>query len=231
MARLTTMNEIRQPAAALVNYETGRLDWKQTLIFVGAGIIALAFAFLPLQLAVALWPKPYETYNGYQGIGLAGSSVLGLTLFGLGVYLVSLPLRREHAYHWRQRMAFLQDLESRAAGNDVIIETETNAYDFDTDNFSHMLMLTTMVWFLSRERRSNAPWAVRNLQGPLMIGRVGTGLTISEYQARDARRLLATVGIVEADTEKSAGRLVPGTLEEAVRQLSERWNRIPVAEE
>lgn len=232
MMRGQSITESQRPATPLMNYEASRFDWRDSLpklaIVIGAFLVAALAGTLVSLIAPRTsweWQEASIARQVWIWFGLAVLGTCGIVAISGVVLLVRGWWETES----RRARSFEQDLEARQLSGGLEIERTASAWELDAAIPLHMLALVVGLHFQIQDRRQQAPWAVRNMTGPLMIGGSRSMiklLEVTEHEAREAGQTLAQLGLVHGRGDKSAGQWVPETLEEAVRLLADNWRKV-----
>lgn len=216
-ARGATITETSGPAQPLMNYERGGLEGRSALEQSAVMLAWLLLASLGGLIAWGATPA-YGDWSGWRYV-----------LFGLGVALVltgglvfmsvvALMVAGWWSVHNRRHLAFELDIQAREAAGGLVTQRVTDMWEFDADVPLHIsaLILTMHLAVEARRARGDtrAPWAVANLQGPMLWGGKKL-LEMSEWEAREAGRVLQLLGLVRGRSERNAGEWVPATLDDA----------------
>lgn len=226
--RNTTAIESSRPAPPLMSYEAGRFDARDAagkLGLVLAGLFVAAIGATLESLIAPEYLEPTRAQAAWIGFGS------GLQLTGKATAFIGLAMLvwAWVAYEWRKHKAFNQDLASRELNGGLEIDRAVSVTDFDADVPIHAFAYCVSIHRRELERQERgggpAPWAYRNATGPLMIGGRRM-LTVDEYEAREAAKMLEQLGMVRGRGDKSAGVWVPESYEELIDLFDRNWRRV-----
>ena len=230
MMRGQTRTEINRLASAPVDVEHGKLTWRDGMLMSAFVLASFAVGALGGLLAAAVGP-------GYTGEPLSSwrltlmllGSISGISSVTFGVVAGYLQVRGWIAHAARVKVWDALQQEAFIAQGGLEVERTESEWEIDVGSPLHILALITSLYRRWHEKPYGpAPWAYRNMMGPVMIGGRRLLTVGSEHQAREAADVLEQLGIVHDRGGKgnSPGEWVPETLEDAVELLAENWRKV-----
>lgn len=230
MMRGKSITETQRPAESPVDLETGKLSWRDGTMVGAFTLSCLLVSSLGGLLTFATMPSyTGEILSPWQLLLMGLGATVGITasIFGLTAAFVTIRGWIMHMIRVEKWDALKQKAFKEQGGKEV--ERTAAAWELDADVPLHMLALIVSLHFRVMRRQGSAPWAIRNMEGPVILpGDTSSRslLTVSEHEAREAGQMLAQLGIVRDRGSKSAGEWVPDTLEDAVQLLAENWRKV-----
>ena len=204
--------QIKRPIAPPIDLDGGRFNVAQAALAGGFVLSALLLASFGGWIVLRSW--------GFATLGVVIGLVLFLVgaAFGLVVLSVSLGEWTDH----RRRVADWHDaaLVAYQEYGAETIET-VSEWEFSPDNPAHVLVAALTVARRLSEG-ADTPWSVRNLQGPVFMGKRRVG-SISRLHAEQLGQRFDQLGLVEGRSERVAGSwpaLLPGDI---VKLVWDNW--------
>lgn len=219
-----SISETVRPVEPKMNLDVGRLNPREAVQLLGLTVGALCVVPFAALLAWVAWP---DVYGSWSAVRLM-FAVFGLVLAALA-FLVACVVYYLMIVDWFDYRTRLADWHNAAL---VAIES-TGGVERHTDitewELSPSVALHVLAAALSVHRRVAegvaTPWAVRKLEGPLMVGGVRL-LDVSSSAAVDLANNFATLGLVAGRGDRKAGEWVPKNETEVVELVAQNWRKV-----
>jgi len=205
--------QIKRPVAPPMDLDGGRFNALQAALAGGFVLAALLLASFGGWIVLKSW--------AVANLGVAIGLVLFLVgaAFGVAVLWISLGEWADHRrrvadWHYASLVAYQEN------GAETV--EHVSEWAFSADNPAHVLIAALTVARRLSEG-ADAPWSVRNLQGPVFIGarRVGS---VSKLHAEELGRRFERLGLVVGRSERVAGEWSARSPADIVRLVWDNWN-------
>jgi hypothetical protein len=219
-----SLTESIRPVRAQMDLDVGRLTVREAVQLVGFTVGLLFVATLGALLLWLVWPDYYQDWSGVRLVfaSFAGSVVL----FSGGMAVLVARLTIEDWKEYRLRLADWHAVAIEAyennGGREVV--KEMTVWDLTPSMTLHTLAVA-----LACHRRAmqgtSAPWSVRELTGPIMLGGHRLG-SVSKGAAEEFGRDLSTLGLIAGRGPGKAGQWAAQSEGEVIDLVVANWKRL-----
>lgn len=222
-----------RPADAPMDLNEGKPTPREALLTTGVNLAFLLASALGGWVAYAFAPKrDFDSFTTWGYIG-----------FGLGCLIGLYCLHQAYSYGKITRQGWISyyrrlddwhvaalDMYERAQGLETV--SSISVYDYDPNVPHHVIMTALAVHRqITHEGYTGkqAPFSVRALEGPLMIGGSRNLVKIGELKGTKPEKMsntMARLGLISGRKPNYAGTWVPSSEGEVIEIIARNWHKV-----